>query len=316
MRKLIIVIALILPFSSNSQEIDKSSAFSKPNLHYELDKSNTALGISSETLSKIDALNTHPLNIAVFGVDRRNDMVYGNSDMIMIISIDQLTKKIKISSILRDTYVNINGNMDKINAAFANGGPQMAIRTINQNFDLDIREFVSIDFFGSAKIIDALGGVTLNVKKEEIPYLNNYLSEITPSTSDKLANYGLQKLNGRQTVAYVRIRATGNGDYDRTQRQRVVMASLLEKLRNINTENQAILAMDILPSLQTSMSTLTLYTLGTALSNSKNLLIEPAMFPLQKESKGMIKDGIWYLAADLKATTNSLHNFIYKNIKP
>lgn len=322
MRNLVLIIVLILnSFQANSQDIEKHPAsLSSPGLKYDLDKSNAALGISSGVLSSLAALEKPPLNIAVFGVDRRDNKVYGNADMIMIISLDQVTKQIKLSSILRDTYVNINGlGMDKINAAFATGGPQMAIRALNENFSMDIRDFLSLDFFGSAKIIDALGGVTITVKKEEIPNLNRYLKEIGPAelmASDEIQHEGLQKLNGRQAVAYTRIRYVGNADYERTERQRKVMSALLENVRTFNSEALPALAMQIFPYMVTSIPPLTLFKLGSDFSNSKSIRLEPAMFPLAKESKGVFIDGLWYLSADLKATTNSLHNFIYKNIKP
>jgi polyisoprenyl-teichoic acid--peptidoglycan teichoic acid transferase len=284
---------------------------------YTLDRSDGALGISSQ--SSAEKIKSETLNLAIFGTDRRNSNVYGNADMIMILSIDQAVKKVKLSSILRDTYVKIDGKMNKINASFATGGPQLAIKTLNENFNLDIRDFVSIDFEGSARIIDALGGVVINVKKEELPLINTYLNELDPLNgmpADRLSTHGSQKLNGRQTVAYTRIRTVGNNDYERTERQRMVMAALSDKLRSADEEMLPSLVMQILPYMETSMSKLSLLKMGSELVNSTNKTIEPARFPLDKDSKGVIINGIWYLSADLQATTRSLHNFIYKNIKP
>jgi LCP family protein required for cell wall assembly len=215
--------------------------------------------------------------------------------------------------------VKIDGKMNKINASFATGGPQLAIKTLNENFNLDIRDFVSIDFEGSARIIDALGGVVINVKKEELPLINTYLNELDPLNgmpADRLSTHGSQKLNGRQTVAYTRIRTVGNNDYERTERQRMIMAALSDKLRSADEEMLPSLVMQILPYMETSMSKLSLLKMGSELVNSTNKTIEPARFPLDKDSKGVIINGIWYLSADLQATTRSLHNFIYKNIKP
>lgn len=321
MKNLLLAVTLTLfALPSLSQETKNSAkAGTQSRLNYALDKSNPALGISADVLTMVSGIEKPPLNIALFGVDRRNDQVYGNADMIMILSLDQVTNKIKLSSILRDTYVSINGHgMDKINAAYATGGPQLAIRTLNENFSMDIRDFLSIDFFGSAKIIDALGGVTLNLKNEEVPYMNNYLKEIGPElmSTDRIKNYGVQKLNGRQTVAYTRIRSVGNNDYERTARQRKVMTALLDKFRL--TEKQAFntLVMEVMPYVETSMSGMALFTLGSEILNIKNISVEPAMFPLAKESKSLMINGIWYLSTDLKASTSSLHNFIYKNQKP
>ena len=91
----------------------------------------------------------------------------------MILSIDEKNKKIKMSSIMRDTYVKIKGHGEtKINHAYAYGGPQLAIRTLNENFDLDIRNYVTVDFFNLEKIIDAIGGVTIDVKQDEVSLIN------------------------------------------------------------------------------------------------------------------------------------------------
>src|SRR5690554_5690483 len=184
-----------------------------------------ALGISNEKLENIDSLNKNQTNIAFFGVDRRNTSDFGNSDIIMIISLDSETKKIKLSSIMRDTYVNIYARRkNKINAAYLEGGPQLAIRTLNENFDMAIQNYISVDFFGSAKIFQALGGAEIDVKQEELEFINNYLSEIAgidKVPAKPITKPGLQLLDGKQIVAYSRIRAVGNGDYERIQRQRL-----------------------------------------------------------------------------------------------
>ena len=282
-------------------------------------KTSQALGISQKTQAKIALIKNPPTNIALFAVDRRNPNDLGNSDVIMIITIDQLTGKIKMSSILRDTYVNIEDKgMDKINAAFAIGGAQLAIKTINQNFALDIKDYINVDFFGTAKIIDALGGVDINVKPEEIPYLNNYLKEISnieniPMTP--VASPGMQRLNGKQTVAYTRIRAVGRGDYERTERQRTVLIAMFGKLQGAGPAIFPVFMTQILPYLETSMSNMMLFKIGGDLLNSKSKSIEQARFPLDSASKGIRVNNIWYLSTDLKATTDAIHNFIYKNVQ-
>jgi LCP family protein required for cell wall assembly len=285
-----------------------------------LDKSSAALGISPAVSAAVAKMANPPMNIALFAVDRRNKEQQGNSDVIMIISIDPVTKKIKMSSILRDTYVNIEGKgMDKINAAFATGGPQLAIKTLNQNFNLDIKDYINVDFFGTAKMIDALGGVTVNVKPEEIPYMNNYLKEISiieniPPVS--VNNPGSQLLNGKQAVAYTRIRAVGRGDYERTERQRNVLVALFNKLQGAGPAIYPVFMSKILPNMETSMSSMTLFKVGGDILSSKSKVIEQARFPLDKFSKGIRVNNIWYLSADLKANSTAIHDFIYKNINP
>lgn len=286
----------------------------------QLNRSPEALGISQKTIDRVKALANPPINIALFAVDRRQEEDRANSDVIMVISIDQQTGKIKMSSIMRDTYVNIEGHgMDKINAAYAFGGPQLAIKTINQNFDLDIKDYMNVDFYSAAKIVDALGGVNVNVKEPELPYLNNYLNEV--AIYDKIPavhvkNAGMQNLTGRQAVAYTRIRGVGNGDYERTERQRSVLVALFSKLKSSGQEVFPVFASQVLPNLETSMANMTLMRFAGSILNSQNKVIDQARFPLDGQSAGKRINNIWYLTVDLKSTTNSIHNFIYKNMKP
>lgn len=307
---------LLLIFSAAHAQSNsaKSEGYKQPK-DFQLDKTPEALGISSKVQNKINTITNRPINIALFAVDRRTAEDRANSDVIMIISVDQQLGKVKMSSIMRDTYVNIEGRgMDKINAAYALGGPQLAIKTLNQNFDLDIQDYMNVDFYSAAKIVDALDGVNVNVKEEELPFLNNYLDEVAiyekiPVVHVK--NSGLQKLTGRQAVAYTRIRAVGNGDYERTERQRSVLVALFNKLKNSGQEVFPAFATKIIPNLETSMTYMTLLGFASGILSSKNKTIDQERFPLDKQSTGKRINNIWYLTTDLKATTSSIHSFIY-----
>jgi LCP family protein required for cell wall assembly len=280
-------------------------------------KTNAALGISAKTRMRLKNMTDPPVNIALFAVDKRTAEDAGNSDVIMIISIDQTTGKIKMSSIMRDTYVKIDGKgMDKINAAYATGGPQLAIKTINQNFDMDIKDYMNVDFYSAAKIVDALDGVQVNVKPNEIQYLNHFLDELaiydkTPPVYVK--EPGLQKLNGKQAVAYTRIRYAGNGDYERTERQRNVLIALFGKLKASGQNAFPIFSKTILPNIETSMSDMELINFAGGIFYSKSKTIEQSRFPLDEQGHGKRINNIWYLVTDLNAATTSLHQFIYGN---
>ncbi|WP_316811935.1 LCP family protein [Pedobacter heparinus] len=322
MKKLLCyVFLLILSHKVNAQDSTAIAPenYTKPQA-VQLDRSAAALGISPKVAAKVKAMPNPPVNMALFAVDRRKAEDRANSDVIMVISIDQQSGKIKMSSIMRDTYVNIDGHgMDKINAAYALGGPQLAIKTINQNFDLDIKDYLNVDFYSAARIVDALGGVTVNVKQPELSYLNNYLNELAiyekiPAVPVKTA--GLQKLTGRQAVAYTRIRGVGNGDYERTERQRNVLVALFSTLKTSGSQMLPAIASQVLPNLETSMGQMTLFSFASSVLNSKNKVIDQARFPLDGQSAGKRINNIWYLTADLKATTTALHNFIYKSIPP
>ena len=154
-------------------------------------------------------------NIAIFGVDSRDDNLdKGNrSDCIIIASLNNKTKEVKLVSVYRDTYVEIEGHgLDKITHAYSYGSAPLAINTLNTNFDLNIKEFVTVNFDAVAEAVDKLGGVEINIESnEELKYLNNYINEtakVTKKQNEKVASTGKQTLNGVQAVAYSRIRYT------------------------------------------------------------------------------------------------------------
>lgn len=181
-------------------------------------------------------------NIALFGVDARDKSLgKGNrSDTIIIASINQDTGDVRLCSVFRDTYLNLgNDSYNKCNAAYAKGGPEQAINMLNMNLDLNITDYVTVGFTGLAKIIDALGGVTIDVKESEIVHLNNYQISMVGKSDDNenfyategkdytaVKNSGPQRLNGLQATAYCRIRYVGN-DFVRAERQRNVINECL-----------------------------------------------------------------------------------------
>jgi LCP family protein required for cell wall assembly len=201
--------------------------------------------------------------------------------------------------------------LDKINSAFNLGGPQLAIKTINQNFNLDIKEFVSVDIIGMSKVIDALGGITLNLTKEEVGWVNGYLDEAYNDSIPYLTKPGVQLLNGKQAVAYTRIRYTSGNDAERTARQRTVLTLLLTKLKDAGPLQFPGLVSQILPYVETSFGRKTLFRVGADVFISNIKTIEQKRFPLDSESKGQFIGSIWYLVPNLKATRTSIHDFIY-----
>ncbi|MBK5240614.1 MAG: LCP family protein [Clostridium sp.] len=258
-------------------------------------------------------------NIAFFGLDRSNKNDASRSDSIMIISIDEKHKKIKMSSIMRDTYVKINNHgYTKINHAYAYGGPQLAIRTLNENFNLNIRDYVAVDFINLEKIIDALGGVTIQVNKDEISFLNSYMIGVAFSEKKpvpKVTEPGEQNLNGLQAVAYSRIRYTAGGDYRRTERQRTVLSSMFTKIQSLGIRKLPSIVSEFLPYTETSMSSIDIMKLGSKVFTSNIKTLDQERFPVDGYCTGKIINKVWYLVADMKATVDQLHKFIYEDIK-
>lgn len=209
-----------------------------------------------EEIIKNEEINTEMLddyiNIALFGLDSRNQSLDStNSDTIMIVSIDKDSKAVKLVSIYRDSYQKIYGTSttsqtyNKINSAYARGSAAGAINTLNMNFDLDIEDYVAVNFNGLATVIDLLGGVDVTITESEREYINGYLTEtrkITGLNASDIYQTGYVHLNGLQATAYCRIRYTSvtlpdgttyNNDFGRTARQRLVLTQLIEKAKNI-----------------------------------------------------------------------------------
>ena len=176
-------------------------------------------------------------NIALFGLDFRYEHEPKRSDSITIITIDEQNKKIKLNSIMRDSLVSIDGfGNDKLNHAYAFGGHELAIKTLNKNYGLNIKDYITINFYNVQKIIDLIGGVPIDIKSKEIPYLNKCIQEISHIQSKEptyITNEGLQTLNGIQTLSYARIRKIGRDDYERNERQQKILMALYEKAKSI-----------------------------------------------------------------------------------
>lgn len=200
-------------------------------------------------------------NVALFGVDARDKSLgKGNrTDTIIVASINESTKEVKLVSVYRDTYLNLgNDSYNKANGAYAKGGPLQAINMLNMNLDLNITDYITVGWAGVADTIDALGGVDIDVDSAEISHLNNYQVETSKSlgkTYKKVTTTGMQRLDGIQAVSYCRIRYTAGDDFKRTERQREVIQAILDRAKkaNISTLNSA--ANTIFEEISTSLTT-------------------------------------------------------------
>jgi len=287
----------------------------------ELPKDKESLSIKDEAIHQIEIEDPgqEVINIALFGLDRRSKDEASRSDSIIIASIDKKHIKIKLSSIMRDTYVNVPGyGMTKITHAYAYGGPQLTIKTLNDNFNLDIKDYVTVDFFSLEKIIDILGGVTIDVRKEELPYINSYMTEVSDIEKEKISTLtqsGKLNLNGMQAVAYSRIRYIGN-DFERTERQRKVLTEMLNKIQEAGITKYPSLVAAILPYVETSISKGDIVSLGASILTSGTKTIDKERFPVDGNWKDMMINNVYYLGTDLKLTTDQIHKYIYEDIKP
>ncbi|MCR1951286.1 LCP family protein [Clostridium sp. DSM 100503] len=241
-------------------------------------------------------------NIALLGIDSSEDDLVGRSDSIMILTLDSIHNKIKLTSIMRDSYVNIDGyGMDKINHAYAYGGAELALKTLNGNFDLNIKEVIAINFSSLINIINKIGGVNIDITDEEVSHISG------------ISSSGNHLLNGKQALAYSRIRYATGGDYKRTERQRTVIKAIFNKLKNTELTKYPELVNEFLPYVKTNISSTDLLKLGTEFSRLASKELEQDRFPRDEQGKGKTIDGIYYLTFDLETVKNSIKDYIFND---
>lgn len=272
-------------------------------------KDKETLGIDSSAQSSFMVEN-----IALFGVDSRDGDDTGRSDTMIVISLDKRHHKIKLTSILRDSRVEISGHgMDKLCHAYAYGGPELAVATLNENYHLDIREYVTVNFDQLAQIIDAIGGVTIDITEKERVAANGLIAS-TPSLSysSGISRSGTVHLNGAQAVAYSRIRKIDN-ETERAARQQTVLQAMIDQIQSQSILEYPKLIKQILPYMETSLSYhdlvgfLPIFIFGMPEMMNNTV-------PNQKDPdvKGGKINGIWYWTYDLDDAADAIHEFIYK----
>ena len=264
-------------------------------------------------------------NVALFGVDSREGALTKNtrSDTIIVASINEETGECRLMSVYRDTYLNLgNDTYNKCNAAYAKGGPMQAINMLNMNLDLDITDFVTIGFDGLIDVIDAVGGVEVEVLDSEIVHLNNYQISMVGKSKDgetftadagkdyiPVTNAGVQVLNGLQATAYCRIRYVGN-DFQRTERQRKVIMGIVEKAKQ-NPSKLPEVAEKLFGEVYTS------FDLTDIISILKNIgkyqITEQAGFPDKEHLGGanVGKKGSCVIPLTLEGSVKWLHKFLF-----
>lgn len=272
------------------------------------------IGITAEIEEEINNYENaeEVKNIALFGIDAVDGKV-GRSDCIIILSVNKGVNKVKLSSIMRDSYVNIPGRgNDKINHAYAFGGPQLAIKTINANFNLNVDDFITVDFSSLPKVIDKFGGIDLEITETERNFMNRYIRQVNKLdnvNAPEVAAAGKQHLTGHQALAYSRIRKDGGGDQKRTDRQREVLEALFEQAKSISiTEYPSILS-EVLPLVRTSMDSSEMLSLGQSMIKMN---IEEKRFPEDSLSNGQTINGGYYLVFNKEKTVENMHNFIFE----
>ena len=252
--------------------------------------------------------------IALFGGDsREGELEAGtHADTIMIVSIDNDTKEIKIVSVYRDLLtMQQDGNIRKANSAYFMGGPKDAINMLNQNFDLDIQDYVTVDFKAMADVVDLLGGIEIEVTEAEATEMNKYIHEtaLVAGKEGQTVSSGAQTLNGVQAVTYARIRKNVGGDYARTDRQRVVIQKMAEKAKQTDLTTLNKILDQVFPQVSTSFTLSDL--IGLAAGALEYQLGETKGFAFE-HTDGYV-NGVGSVVVPLGVVENveELHEFLY-----
>ena len=243
-------------------------------------------------------------NILLIGLDDDKGTGKSRSDTMMLLSLDAKNKAIKLTSFLRDLWVDIPGyNSAKLNAAYANGGPQLTIDTIENNFKIDIDNYILVDFNMFKQIIDSLGGIEIEITPEEAEFINR--------TTKSVVKAGLNELDGKKALIYARIRKL-DSDFKRTERQRKVIMSILAKATKAGILDLLKLASNILPLIKTDINPFRMF--GLLLSSIKyiNLDIQQMQVPAKGAYKDKTIKGQAALVPDKEKNKDLIIKFIFE----
>ena len=253
-------------------------------------------------------------NIALFGVDSREGQLDGgtNSDTIMVASINEKTGEIKLVSVYRDTYLdNTNGEYRKATECYAGGGAERSINMLNKNLDLDIEDFVTVDFAAIIEAVDLLGGIEIDVTEEERGWLNGYLvetSEVTGVPYTTIDAPGYQRLTGIQAMAYCRIRYTEGWDFKRTERQRLVLEKIFEAAQAQGVSGLTGMVNTMIDYVATSLSNTELLSLASGIARYS--IADTTGFPFQQVATN-ISAGDCVVPVNLAANVSQLHEWLF-----
>ena len=275
--------------------------------------------LTKETLEKMEEYT----NIALFGLDTRQagSLGKGNrSDTIMVASINNDTKDVKIVSVYRDSYLNLaNDKYRKCNEAYSVGGPEQAVAMLNMNLDLKIDHYMSVDFLAVSEVVDLLGGIEIDVDEYEIEHLNNYTvetSKVTGKKTQKLTKTGLQTLDGVQATSYCRIRYTAGDDFKRTERQREVLETIAKKAKTMSVSQLDEIIKKVFPMCATNMTVDQL--LAIAADGLSYNIVGTSGFPFDVVTDSVGSAGSCVVPVDMEKNVSQLHKYLYdaENYQP
>ena len=258
-------------------------------------------------------------NVLLFGTDSRADDARGRSDSMILVSINRKEKRITMTSLMRDIYVTIPGvENNRLNAAYAFGGTPLMLETIEANLGVHIDHYVQVNFFAFMSVIDYLGGIDLEISADEIEIMNNYIKELNQITGDasgadmlSASDAGMSHLNGKQTLAYCRIRYLAGGEYERTRRQRDVLTYIFQEAKSCSLTELNGLLQTLLPELTTNIPQGEMLSLVLDAPTLLGYELESWRIPVEGTYEDMRIDGKAVIGIDFEANRDALYDIIY-----
>lgn len=306
----------------NGSEID--SSLSEDNLpdstDDEIDALEQSIRINMENQAEELMGNKKVFNILLIGCDAREEGGRGRSDSIILISINKESEQLIATSIMRDIYVEIPGHgNNRINAAYAYGGADLLVETVEKNFKIQIDRYASVDFFVFMDIVDQMGGVDLEISDEEFLVANAYINELNelldePYGTDWLPGGGPHHLNGKQALGYSRIRYVGDADFERTKRQRAVLEQIFNKVKDYNLIELNTLLNIILPEVTTDLTEGEAITLALGMNAYKKYDLKQYRLPYDDTWRNMRIKGMSVLGIDFETNIQNLKRDLYAGI--
>lgn len=267
--------------------------------------------IDAETMDTLEGYT----NIALFGLDNRGNGLYerGNSDVIMIASINNKTKEVRLVSVYRDTYLNVgSGKYNKANSAYARGGAKAAVQMLNTNLDLNIKEYMCVDWNAVVEAVDALGGVEIEITEQERKMINDLIVEIdyfVGSKTTQVKKAGVQNLTGAQATAYARIRKTSGNDFKRTSRQRIVLEAMLNKAKTSDLGTLIDICNAVFDDVSTSLDLKEI--VGLARHVKEYTIGSTSGFPFEMTTANLAQTNSTVVPIGLEDDVAALHKYLF-----
>ena len=258
-------------------------------------------------------------NVLLVGTDARDLKESARADSIIIATLDNNNKEIRLTSLFRDTLVNIDGyGPYKLNAAMAFGGVNLLKDTIEETYNINIDKYIIINFWGFEAIIDQMGGLEIDVKDYQLDELNKYIGESTGGNDCPVTESGLQLLNGKQALSYARIRKGVGDEFERTERQREVLFKIAEKLRETKPTKYLGIMNSMLDYINTNIELLDALNMAYTIYKFPSFETKQIHIPVTELSSDMNYGGEigWVFIMDRKQNTEILHDFVFNGIEP